>query len=73
MKIKVRIAVAVDPEGNWSSAGWRGGSDDELMGIAIDETAPGENRYFLEAKLDIPAATAKTVAADVLVDTGKES
>lgn len=58
MKIKVRIAVAVDPCGDWSSCGW--GSmkkripDDELMGNAIDSIASGEARYFLEAELELP-------------------
>lgn len=52
--VKVRIAVAVDPEGNWSSAGWSNGRDGDKMGIACETVGTGEARYWLEAELAIP-------------------
>ena len=62
-KVKVRIAVAVDPSGDWNSAGWSGGSDDNMMSCACDTVANGEARYWLEAELAIPETP--TVHADV--------
>lgn len=35
-KVKVRIAVAVDPSGDWNSSGWGGSSDDDKTGLAMD-------------------------------------
>lgn len=55
-KVKVRIAVAVDAGGDWNSAGWASGSDDDKMGIACETVANGEARYWLEAELDVPNA-----------------
>lgn len=55
-KVKVRIAVAVDPSGDWNCAGWSSGSDDDKMGIACETVAHGERRYWLEAELDVPEA-----------------
>lgn len=63
MKVKVRIAVAVDSGGDWNSAGWGSGSDEDKMGIACETVANGEARYWLEAELDVPEA--KVVDAQV--------
>ena len=54
MKTKVRIAVAVDPNGDWNSAGWKTTSDREKMELATEPLEPGEARYWLEADLDVP-------------------
>lgn len=71
MKVKVRIAVAVDPSGDWNSAGWESGSDDDKMGIACETVASGEARYWLEAELDIPTAT--VVEASVTPDAADKA
>lgn len=62
-KVKVRIAVAVDPDGDWDATGWSAATDDSAMGIARDSVGSGEACYWLEAELEIPEA--KTVQANV--------
>lgn len=61
--VKVRIAVAVDPSGDWNASGWRGCDDQTAMGNTLDTLNEGEARYWLEAELPIPQVT--TVAAEV--------
>jgi hypothetical protein len=66
MKVKVRIAVAVDQTGGWNSCGWRSKDrrdDVEMMGLACEPLEPGELQYWLTAELDVPAQT--EIAADV--------
>ena len=54
--VKVRIAVAVTPEGDWNACGWSGtASDDDKMSICVDSLAAGEKRYWLEAELEVPS------------------
>lgn len=54
--VKVRIAVAVTPEGEWNACGWSGtASDDDKMSMCVDLLASGEKRYWLEAELEIPS------------------
>ena len=54
--VKVRIAVAVTPEGDWNACGWSGtASDDDKMSICVDSLASGEKRYWLEAELEAPS------------------
>lgn len=54
--VKVRIAVAVDREGQWNAAGWstKEGTpaDWAAMDIAID--AVGEAHYWITAELPVP-------------------
>jgi hypothetical protein len=60
MKHKVKIALAIDKEGNWSCAGWgninNGPPDnsEEAMDIAVDSLRSGERRYFVEAEIELP-------------------
>ena len=54
--VKVRIAVAVDPSGNWESCGWRGSSDEEAMDVAVESVGTSEARYLVTAELPIPEA-----------------
>lgn len=63
-KVKVRIAVAVDRNGNWNAAGgdWSI-SDDHSLEHAVECLDSGENRYILTAELDVPGV--KEVAATV--------
>ena len=59
--IKVRVAVSVDCNGDWSASGWSSTSPEDFHGYTIDSLEPGENRYWLEAELQIPET--KTIAA----------
>ena len=54
--VKVRIAVAVTPEGEWNACGWSGAeSDDYKMSVCVDSLASGEKRYWLEVELEVPS------------------
>lgn len=53
-KVRVKIAVAVDPSGDWEARGWKDGTDEEKMANATEQVAEGEARYFLEADLFVP-------------------
>lgn len=69
--VRVRIAVAVDPEGRWNACGWNrdDGSvapDKDKMEAAREMVDEGEARYWLEADLPIP--TESTVEARVVAD-----
>lgn len=58
-KVKVRIAVAVDPKGGWNSFGWKDPTMDKGVAedIAFDGCLPeGAVVYWVEADLDIPSA-----------------
>jgi len=61
MKVKVRIACAIDHKGGWSACGYSGGDDDTLMGSCIDTLEPGERRYWIEAEIERPDESAETV------------
>ena len=66
MKVKVKIAVAIDSDCNWNSCGW--GSPDEdnssdCMSMAVDPLLNGEKRYWIEAIIDTPSV--ETVIGDV--------
>jgi hypothetical protein len=62
--IKVRIAVSVDRKGEWSASGWSGTSSEDFHSYTIDSLEPGENRYWLEAELEVPET--KTISARVV-------
>jgi len=57
-KVKVRIAVAVDPSGKWNACGWRKDNGDtageDAMDCTVDMVGSGEARYWVEAELDVP-------------------
>lgn len=65
--VRVRIAVAVDVQGDWNSCGWKGGDDKEAMKICCETLEAGEARYWLEADLPIPEHA--TIHADVMSGT----
>ena len=52
--VTVRIAVAVDPSGDWSASGWKDAKD--AMGCAVESIGVGEARYWVTAELPIPQA-----------------
>ena len=53
LTVKVRIAVAVDPSGDWSAAGHRDATWKDVDYI-LDGVGNGEARYWVEAELPIP-------------------
>lgn len=59
MKVKVRIAVAINTKGDWYAVGSSRGKDDDDMEIALDSldclASPHDHRgYFVEAELEVP-------------------
>lgn len=67
--VKVRIAVAVDPDGDWYAAGWSSRDsnyEDDAMSCCLENIGYNERRYFIEAELTIPGATPETVQANVI-------
>lgn len=52
--VKVRIAVAVDCNGSWNSAGGDYMDEKDLQGCVCDSLEFGERHYWLEAELEIP-------------------
>jgi len=58
--VKVRIAVAVDPEGAWSAIGWRGCRYDSVRDVLgessmLDALDPGEQYCWVTAEVPVPA------------------
>jgi hypothetical protein len=66
--VKVRVAVAVDAEGDWNACGWSKGAgkppgapadpapgpDSELAEAACEHVREGERVFYLTAELPIP-------------------
>jgi len=61
--VKVRIAVAVDPEGEVSAAALSPGKPWNDADYILDHLAPGEARYIFTAELPVPEA--QEIAATV--------
>lgn len=52
--VKVRVAVAVDMEGNWSAIGWSNSNDDDVMDSVVEHVGIDEARYWVISELEIP-------------------
>lgn len=64
--VKVRIAVAVTPSGEWNATGWTSCIEADAMDLACSSVSDGEARYFVEAELPIPEPV--TVQGTVVED-----
>lgn len=60
--VRVRIAVGVDPKGNWQAHGYKGASEADAIGFAlevwdseIDDHASGVVTHWIEADIPLPA------------------
>lgn len=54
-KVTVRIAVSVDPTGDWYAAGWKGARSDDMRSCTLDTLESGERHYWITAELEVPA------------------
>ena len=63
--VKVRIAVAVGSDGDWSACGWKGDRDGDAMDTVIDAVGDNASPYWITAELPIPEA--QTIAGSVEV------
>lgn len=70
-KIRVRAALAVGPNGEWTFSGWgnkTGMADPEMaMDLACQEIPPGEARYWVEVEVEIPPEAPVLEATATLV------
>ncbi|MCW5976929.1 MAG: hypothetical protein KIT09_02575 [Bryobacteraceae bacterium] len=58
--VRIRIAVALDAEGNWSAAGWSGASDRDAMETAVDAGADLAGMYrpcYVTVEIPFPKPT----------------
>lgn len=63
--VRVRIAVAVDPQGNWAAAGWMADKDQEssMAATAVEQVDEGEHIVWVEA--DVPLPVVRSVEGKV--------
>lgn len=54
-RVRIKIAIAVDPTGEWNAMGWDA-SPDVLMSSCVELLEPGESRYWVEFELPVPGA-----------------
>lgn len=52
--VRVRVAVAVQPDGDWNAVSWRDGTDDNNRGMAIDPMSDEAVVHFVEADVPLP-------------------
>lgn len=52
--VRVRVAVAVDPDGKWCAYGWRELDEGQAFDLCTEDMPHGEARYFLVAELPVP-------------------
>jgi hypothetical protein len=73
-RIKIRIALAVDCEGNWGVAGGSGMSPREAMELATDGVESGYYRiYWLTAEVEAPQPVEVTIdlPSEAIVEAGQ--
>lgn len=61
--MKVRIAVAVDADGDWNAVGCRALSDEKAAGYAADTISDPYHVRFVEA--DVPLPDISTIRGEV--------
>jgi hypothetical protein len=70
LQMKVRIAVVINPKGEWFSSGWGRGqgkepvTDKEKMDCAVEMLDECETRYFIEVEIPVPET--KTIQAEIV-------
>ena len=73
-KVKVRIALAVDCEGNWGCAGGSGMSASDARELATDGCETGFYRiYWITAEVELPRPVEVTVHLpdEAIVEAGQ--
>lgn len=63
-EVKVRIALAVDPDGKWSAQGWPTFESDD-WDFVVDDLEQGEARYWITAEVDVPERAVAEVEGEV--------
>src|SRR5271157_1170789 len=56
--IKIRIAVVIDLDGNWSAGGAKGEKDQEMLGIASENdilSGSVQTHYFVNVEVPLPS------------------
>lgn len=52
--VKVRIAVAMQPDGNWNAVGWRNADDSQAEGAALSAVNDSARLVWVTASVPIP-------------------
>jgi hypothetical protein len=68
--VKVRIAVVVDPTGDWCAGGWKDckGWQEAIDELSWDfEDAHGEARYWVTIELPVPPPTVEPIEVEATV------
>lgn len=63
--IKVRIAVAIDPGGQWCARGCSYTNEKNNMETVVRRVDVGEKIYWLEVELPVPDETIPVIQAQV--------
>lgn len=66
MKIKVRIAVAANADGEWHGYGYQDAQWEEAMD-SFDPLS-GEQRFWIEAEIDVAEQPTSVVGTATLID-----
>lgn len=72
-KVQIKIALAIDSEGNWGASGWgnlKECAKDEAMAVALeclDEWPDTDARYWIILEKEVPEIETKTIGADQVV------
>ncbi len=69
-KVKIRVAVIVDSNGDWGAAGWSHAKnldccfDECAEGISNDTGTVGE-KWIMEAEIDVPVQSVRTIESTI--------
>jgi hypothetical protein len=71
--MKIKIAVAINSEGNWSCAGWGSSKrkpvqEDKVLTTTasdyLDEISQEEKYYFIECEIPVPTPVTETLMCE---------
>jgi hypothetical protein len=52
--VKIRVAVSVDPGGDWSASGCKGMKDQDAIEFSRETIGDQERTYWLTAEVEVP-------------------
>lgn len=64
-KKKLRIALAICPDGSWNSCGGDTFDEKTAMEYAVDTLPEGEKRYIVEVEVEVPTGEVETTSGIV--------
>jgi hypothetical protein len=64
--MKIRLAVAVQENGNWQCAGWRDATDQQMRQTALDCLDPCDHEVVHYIEVDVPMPFSQTFEGTVV-------